>query len=87
VAHVLLFAGDALTYHRGVRFSTPDQDNDSAPRRSCALQRQGAWWYNSCAIADLNAPYPSSPRGGLRWGRRNDIFYYVRSSEMKIRPA
>ena len=51
-------AGDALAapvnYFRnvnGMKFSTPDQDNDQDPNH-CARRR--GWWYNKCARSLLN---------------------------------
>lgn len=40
-------AGDALTYHQGMKFSTLDQDNDGS-QDHCAKKWKGGWWFNSC---------------------------------------
>ena len=37
-------AGDALTVHNNMRFSTFDNDND-AWGSNCAASYKGAWWY------------------------------------------
>lgn len=41
-------AGDALKYHKGMKFSTFDRDNDEDESRHCAEKYHGAWWYRSC---------------------------------------
>ncbi|XP_053696517.1 angiopoietin-related protein 2-like [Sabethes cyaneus] len=49
--------GDSLTvYHKGMKFSTFDSDNDK-DFQSCARQHQGAWWYNTCGSSNLNGLY------------------------------
>ncbi|XP_062579144.1 fibroleukin-like, partial [Saccostrea cucullata] len=52
-------AGDSLTYNNGYEFTTKDQDNDIWSR-NCATEWHGAWWYSSCAFANLNGQYAQS---------------------------
>ena len=82
---------NAMDNHNGQNFSTYDNDNDNDQSGgNCAYSHQGGWWYNSCYLANLNAPHdiPSNPYvdqtyAKMRW------FYEpwrdVSSSEMKIR--
>ncbi|XP_067940463.1 angiopoietin-related protein 1-like [Watersipora subatra] len=46
-------AGDSLSYHHEMGFSTFDDDNDGHSE-SCALTFQGGWWYDACVKANLN---------------------------------
>ncbi|XP_067940559.1 fibrinogen-like protein 1 [Watersipora subatra] len=46
-------AGDSLSYHHEMGFSTFDYDNDGHPG-SCASSFQGGWWYDACMSANLN---------------------------------
>ncbi|XP_055628706.1 microfibril-associated glycoprotein 4-like [Toxorhynchites rutilus septentrionalis] len=51
-------AGDALGYHKGMKFSTYDRDNDEFTT-NCAKKYRGAWWYKSCYKSNLNGRYVS----------------------------
>ncbi|XP_049548277.1 fibrinogen C domain-containing protein 1-like [Anopheles darlingi] len=49
-------AGDSMANHKGMKFSTPDQDNDESTLH-CAEKWESAWWYNGCYYANLNGRY------------------------------
>ena len=63
-------AGDSLSYHNRMAFTTYDQDNDEEDRSNCANSSTGwawafifagAWWHKECTNregASLNAGYP-----------------------------
>jgi len=79
-------AGDSLSYHRGLPFTSKDRDNDSWSK-NCASSWKGAWWYKSCYNSNLNGLYlngKSSPQG-MAWMKWKN-YISVNSSEMKIRP-
>jgi len=40
-------AGDSLTYHLFMKFSTKDRDNDINSKIHCAQSYTGGWWYKS----------------------------------------
>jgi len=59
-------AGDSLsnvtagspTVQNGMRFSTPDADNDLKEDGSCsALNNNASWWFNNCFFSCLTGPY------------------------------
>ena len=80
-------AGDALTYHNGMQFSTKDRDNDEYSGVNCASDRHGAWWYKDCGLSNLNGLYRSGLNNnqGVRWYHflNNDIS--LRFAHMKLR--
>lgn len=41
-------AGNAFGWHVGMHFTTKDQDNDKDEKANCAIDKHGAWWYESC---------------------------------------
>ena len=95
--HVLLFlcvslgtAGDSLSTHRDMAFTTRDQDNDRSPN-NCATRFKGAWWYKKCHRSNLNGRYlegkHSSYADGVNWFDWRGHHYSVKRAEMKIKPV
>ncbi|XP_077551836.1 techylectin-5A-like [Haemaphysalis longicornis] len=68
---------DALSNANGHNFSTFDSDNDAHPEENCALHYRGAWWYNRCHLANLNAEAEGHPRGYPDQGLLADDAYLV----------
>ena len=59
--------------HNGMKFSTPDNQNDNNNRYSCAGSNKDGWWYNNCGQVSLSYQPPT-------------IHYGLLFAEMKIRP-
>ena len=59
--------------HNGMKFSTPDNDNDKHSGHNCAAGGKSGWWYNSCSHININRQPPY-------------IAGYILFSEMKICP-
>ncbi|ESN97559.1 hypothetical protein HELRODRAFT_85360, partial [Helobdella robusta] len=57
---------DVLDNHNGMKFSTPDQDNDVYGSGNCALMFLSGNWYKECYTQNINGPYGKAE------------FYYVR---------
>ena len=81
-------AGDSLTYHNGMQFTTHDRDNDNYSR-NCAVRYQGAWWYKYCHYANLNGLYlrGANDDRSVVWNTFNtpNDYYSLKWSEMKLR--
>ena len=87
-------AGDSLDFgstrhHNGMEFTTRDRDNDRHGSGNCAVDWQGAWWYDNCLASSLNGQYRSGandPRG-VTWRTfyTGAVYYSVKWSEMKLR--
>ena len=79
-------AGDSLSYHNGMAFSTKDADHDTW-HANCATRSKGGWWFKDCFESSLNAPIPVGS-GGL-YGEMtwlNDLGYgRIAFSEIKVR--
>lgn len=41
-------AGDSLVVHKGCKFSTFDQDNDTEKESNCAEEFSSGWWFFDC---------------------------------------
>ena len=88
-------AGDSLSYHNGMKFSTEDSDND-VNIRSCSADNKSGWWFESCFLANLNGVYrkgwyshaQSSSSDGIVWYTlKNSESYSLKKVEMKMRRA
>ena len=84
-------SGDSLALHRGMPFTTKDQDNDNQGGYNCAIKFKGAWWYNGCHHSNLNGlylrGYHSSYANGVNWRYWKGYYYSLKRTEMKIRPV
>ncbi|XP_012772138.3 tenascin-N isoform X3 [Maylandia zebra] len=80
-------AGDAMTYHQGLPWTTIDSDNDIA-LTNCALSHRGAWWYKNCHLANLNGKWGETRHSmGVNWEPWKGHLTSLDFSEMKIRPV
>ncbi|KAI4877739.1 hypothetical protein NFI96_016174, partial [Prochilodus magdalenae] len=77
----------------GMQFSTKDQDNDRYLQGSCAKENKGGWWYNRCHAANLNGrfyrggKYTAKHDNGVVWSTWKGLWYSLRHTSMKVRPA
>ena len=82
-------AGESMSPHNGMEFTTFDEDNDSYSSYNCAVRYKGAWWYDNCHHSNLNGQYLSgdhtSSADGINWGRWKDFYYSLKTTEMKLR--
>lgn len=80
-------AGDSLSAHNGMMFSTKDQDNDFQESQFCAQQYAAAWWYNKCHQSNLNGQYGDDTYGkGINWKTWRGYTYSLKESAMKVKP-
>ncbi|XP_073676360.1 microfibril-associated glycoprotein 4-like [Garra rufa] len=83
-------AGDSLSYHNGVKFSTFDKDQDSSSDNCAMKTGVGAFWYNSCYRANPTGLYlwrkdDGSGYVGLNWYHWRKNYKSLKSIIMKIR--
>ena len=87
-------AGDSLTYHNLMNFTTKDDDNDQYSG-NCAVLFNGAWWYKNCYYSNLNGLYGHNNLNGrygdyyayrgVVWAHWKGWSYSLPYVEMKIR--
>jgi hypothetical protein len=90
IGHPSGTAGDSLAHHNTIPFSTPDHDVDKSTSRNCALQDEGAWWFNNCQHSHLNGKYYYGKvpfDKGIIWETWKTDYYSLKQAEMKIRPS
>ncbi|KAL7645264.1 UNVERIFIED_CONTAM: hypothetical protein RMT77_003650 [Armadillidium vulgare] len=82
-------AGDGLSRHSGMNFTTQDQDNDTW-NKNCAERFKGAWWYSTCHSSNLNGlPHKgnhSSYADGINWSPFRGQYYSLKYAKLSIRP-
>ncbi len=86
----LLSAGDSLTSHNDLRFSTFDKDQDSS-ESNCAKLHLGAFWYANCLTTNPNGVYlwgedPTHDGIGVVWHQLGGEFgcqFKVHQPEIK----
>ena len=81
-------AGDSLTSHYNMAFSTKDRDNDRWNSNNCAMHFTGAWWYDSCYDSNLNGKYKprtTDYKGPAWYAFRQGLS--LKFTEMKLRPS
>ncbi|XP_034475323.1 ficolin-1-like [Drosophila innubila] len=80
-------AGDSLDYHRGMKFSTADRDNDEKSNVDCAKVSTGAWWYRNCQNSNLAGKYnDNTNHKGVIWYHFRGHEYSLKTAVMLIRP-
>ncbi|XP_052864074.1 angiopoietin-related protein 1-like [Anopheles cruzii] len=57
-------AGDSLSQHKNMKFSTYDRDNDLR-NGNCAKLFESAWWYRNCYHSNLNGLYKDTDKTKL----------------------
>ncbi|XP_061386660.1 ryncolin-1-like, partial [Musca vetustissima] len=81
---------DKLTKHLGLKFSTFDEDNDTASS-NCAQSFEGGWWFTDCYYCHLTGPYRQKENvtlNGVSWNsmKWKGMDYSFKYAEMLIRP-
>ncbi|XP_062605661.1 ficolin-1-like [Saccostrea cucullata] len=83
-------AGDSLSYHNKMKFTTKDQDNDIRRRSNCAIDYKGAWWYRDGYYSNLNGMYASSAVKDVKytnWFTLKSNHEALKVSILMIRPS
>ncbi|XP_067938786.1 fibrinogen C domain-containing protein 1-like isoform X2 [Watersipora subatra] len=62
-----------LDHHHGMKFSTPDHDQDNSGG-NCAQYWEGGWWFTNCHESLLNGVYGAENQGGIMWRSQSNHF-------------
>ena len=86
-------AGDSLSYHNGMQFSTHDRDNDLRSPSCISTHGYGGFWLNNCMRVGVNNYYSHSSSGygaaigdRIRWDAWYGYQYSLKSTRLMIRP-
>ncbi|XP_078135904.1 microfibril-associated glycoprotein 4-like [Sander vitreus] len=84
-------AGDSLSYHNGMKFSTFDKDQDIS-EENCASSHLGAFWYHDCHDTNPNGVYQWGAETtlvevGMDWDHWKGHNFSLKAISMKIRPV
>ena len=60
-------AGDALRQHDGMKWSSPDRDNDAMANWNCAQSLETSFWFSSCYGANPLGQYGGSGDKAMVW--------------------
>ena len=84
IAHALFQgnAGDSLRRHRGMKFSTADEDFSPG---QCAASHQGGWWLADCLDSNLNGDFRTETNSETTIFWRT-ITKAISKTEIKIQP-
>ncbi|XP_038058731.1 fibrinogen C domain-containing protein 1-like [Patiria miniata] len=81
-------AGDSLTRHNGMMFSTNDRDKDIYDYDSCARLNKGGWWYRACYQSNLNGRFGQGEfQDHIVWLAWKSDYYNIKRCAMKIKSS
>jgi len=75
-------AGDTMSYHSGMMFSTYDRDNDPHATINCANHYAGGFWYNKCYGAGVTVMRFGND--GFIWGQLPTSDNHLMSASMWV---
>ncbi|XP_013104427.1 ficolin-2-like [Stomoxys calcitrans] len=79
-------AGNSLEQHKGMKFSTPDQDNDIYDSLNCAKDWASGWWFRKCYFCNLAGVYRSKSKSrGVDWTDWKRDNFSLMFAEMRLR--
>ncbi|XP_058126802.1 microfibril-associated glycoprotein 4-like [Anopheles ziemanni] len=78
-------AGDSLTYHEGMKFSTIDRDYDQFSG-NCVSLLKGPWWHKECHKSNLNGQYLNEAKStSMHWDTFKNACQGLAFSRMMVR--
>ncbi|XP_059175225.1 angiopoietin-4-like [Physella acuta] len=77
---------DKFSFHKGMKFTTIDSDNDRLSDGNCAVGRGAGWWYEYCHRVNVNGEWASRGYGkGIHWISITGWYDSLDVVEMKLR--
>lgn len=79
-------AGDSLSQHNSMEWSSPDQDNDTDLINNCAGQLQSSWWFKHCYYSNPLGVYgDEATLAGNSWNSWKGLMNPLEEITFKIR--
>ncbi|CAL4120523.1 unnamed protein product, partial [Meganyctiphanes norvegica] len=92
VSHYSGDAGDSMSYHNGMGFTSFDADNDLYDEGNCAAKEKcgGGWWYNRCYHTNPTGVYyddwTKEADSVMNWGSFSNSKEALKKVQLMIRP-
>ena len=81
-------AGDSMSYHNKMKFTTYDKDQDF-DGNNCAVTYKGGFWHNKCQHVNPNGQYGTGTNTkfgqGINWFTFKGHNYSLKNIEFKVR--
>ena len=82
-------AGDSLSPHNNMKFTTKDEDNDMRNYMNCATRcsERCGWWHNGCYDAALSMTWYGGNGNNIGRYTPGPVWYYVHGNRLPLKSS